>query len=339
MNKKLRFGIIGCGLIADTHARALRELERTEAVGCADNDPARAEAFAAAYDMKAYPTAAALLADESIDAVCICTPSCFHEEGAVAALQKGKHVVLEKPMAMDCASADRIIAACEESGKLLTVIFQQRFSDDVAEVRQLLAENTLGRISLCSLSMKYYRNAEYFSSSSWRGRLAFEGGGALMNQGIHGIDLMEYVVGPVQSVQGKVRTLCHSVEVEDTAAAVLTFENGALGIIEASTCAFPGFERKLSIHGDRGYVILRDDTVEELFIDGEMRRQNLPDPNAFKASGSPAVPDCTRHLRQLNNFVDAIEGKAPLIVDGKEGKKAVRIITEIYRTSAETCSR
>ena len=334
MSDTLRFGVIGCGLIADTHARAVMACDRAALVGCADNDPARAEAFAARYGIRAYAAVEDLLSDADIDAVCICTPSCFHETGAIAALKHGKHVVLEKPMAMDCTSADRIIAACGESGKLLTVICQLRFSPDVAEAKRLIAENALGTISLCSLSMKYYRDETYFSSSSWRGRLAFEGGGALMNQGIHGVDLMEYVVGPVGAVQGKVSTRCHSVEVEDTAAAVVTFESGAIGVIEASTCAYPGFDRRLSVHGSRGYLVLRDDIIEELFIDGEMKKRSLPEAGAFTSSMNPAVPDCTRHLRQLNNFIDAVEGRASLIVDGKEGKKAVRIITEIYQSSA-----
>lgn len=333
--KAMNFGILGCGLIASTHAMAVEALEGACLLGVADKDYDRAAAFAKARGIRAYRSYQEMLLDPELDVVCVCTPSCFHEEGAVAALRAGKHVVLEKPMALDCDSADRIIAAADESGKCLTVIFQYRFSKDMQEVRELVARGDLGRVTMCDLSMKYYRDEAYFTQSAWHGRKDFEGGGALMNQGIHGVDILEYIMGEVKSISGKVRTLVHDIEVEDTAAAVLEFASGALGVITASTCAFPGFDRRLSIHGDRGYVILRDDVIETLYLDGRVVRESKPDPNAFQSANNPAIPDCSRHMTQIGNLMDAVRGKAKLLVDGREGRRAIRLITEIYKSSSE----
>ncbi len=335
MRDVMNFGILGCGLIASTHAMAVEAIPGAALLGVADKAFDRAASFAAERGIRAYHSYEEMLLDPAIDAVCVCTPSCFHEEGAVAALRAGKHVVLEKPMALNCESADRIIAAADESGKCLTVISQYRFSDDVRQVRELVKNRAFGRITLCDLSMKYYRDDAYFTESAWHGRMAFEGGGALMNQGIHGVDLLEYVMGEVKSVSGLVRTLVHKIEVEDTAAAVLEFASGALGVITASTCVFPGFDRRLSIHGDRGYVILRDDVIETLYLDGKVVLESKPDPNAFQSANNPAIPDCSRHMTQIANLMDAAKGKAKLHIDGREGRRAIRLITEIYKSSSE----
>ena len=327
---KLKFGIIGTGLIANTHVKALASLDEAELIGCADAVPGRAEAFAAPLGIRAYPDAEALLSDESIDAVCICTPSGYHCENALAALSHGKHVVLEKPMALDCASADRITAACREYGKHLTVICQNRFADSVRYVRSLVLQNAFGRISMCSLYMKFWRDESYYQANPWRGTKKLDGGGALMNQGIHGVDMLQYLVGGMTVTAAQARTMTHRIEVEDTVNALLTFENGAVGVIEASTCAFPGFDRRIEILGDRGHIILRDTEPESLVIQGEV----IPcaqKKNAGEAAANPSVSDCTLHARQICNLIDAVNGRCPLVVDAEEGRKAVRIIEDVYR--------
>jgi predicted dehydrogenase len=242
-------------------------------------------------------------------------------------------VVLEKPMALSTDSADEVIRVSRETGKLLTVICQLRFSEDVRRLRELVRDGAFGKISLCNLSMKYYRSSEYFESSPWKGRLKFEGGGALMNQGIHGVDLIEYIVGDIKSAHGRIKSVSHNIEVEDTAVGMLEFECGALGIVEASTCAYPGFERRLEIYGDRGYAVLVEDRIKELMIDGKERE--VFDFNTVKTASDPSAVESRMHGLQIKNLLLAIEGKEKLLIDCHEGKKAIRVIEDIYRTSKQ----
>ncbi len=333
MEQKMRFAVIGCGMIAGIHADAIRTLPQAQLVGAADNNLQNLHTFCEKYAIMPYESTQALLADPGVDAVCICTPSWLHAQTAVDALHAGKHVVLEKPMALNTADADRVIQACRQTGRLLTVISQLRFSPDVQKARELVAQGALGRMVQCSLSMRYWRSEEYFASSSWKGRLAFEGGGALMNQGIHGIDLLQYVAGMPKVVGGLVRTRHHAVEVEDAAAALLAFENGAMGTVEASTCTWPGFERRLELYGDKGFIHLRENHIERLELPGECidRRQEGP---VLASCSRPEAIGCAMHVLQLANLIAAARGEEALLVDAAEGKKAVQIIQGIYQASA-----
>lgn len=330
MDKTIRFGIIGCGMIAGIHAKAIESLENARLVGAVDYQPDRAAQFAREHDITAYPNAAAMLADEQIDAVCICTPSAFHADTALTALAHHKHVVLEKPMALDSKTADQVVAACEQNHCLLTVISQLRFSQDVQRVKQLLEENAFGRITMCSLYMKYWRDQEYYASSSWKGTLRFDGGGALMNQGIHGIDLLQYLMGVPRVVSGLTKTLTHDIEVEDTAAALLEFENGAIGVVEAATSAYPGFDRRLEIVGDRGHVILQENTIQQLVMDCKPVELFPRQPASVNTSSDPTVLDYQMHARQIQNLIEAVHGREALLIDAAEGRKAVKIIEHIY---------
>ena len=241
MDKKIvRFGILGCGMIARFHADAIDSLENAQLLGAASANPDSAKAFAEARGIQAYESYEAMLADPKIDAVCICTPSGFHAENALQALRAKKHVVLEKPMAFTAAECQQIKEAADKSGCVLTVICQLRFSKDVQRIRKLLAENAFGKLVFCDLYMKYWRDPAYYASSNWKGTKEFDGGGALMNQGIHGVDLLLYLVGDAKVLCAKNKTHFHDIEVEDLSVAMLEFENGALGVIEASTCSNPG---------------------------------------------------------------------------------------------------
>ena len=327
MVKSVKFGILGCGMIANIHADAIKNTEGAMLVGVADNNVEFAQKFAAKHGVVAFENYEQMLADD-IDAVCVCTPSCFHAQNAIDALNSGKHVVVEKPMALSVEDADRVDEASKRNGKLVTVISQLRFSEDVIRLKECVESGAFGKISLCTLTMKYYRSNEYFSSSSWKGTLKFDGGGALMNQGIHGVDLMQYIMGGVKSVNGKTGTLCHSVEVEDTAVATVEFNSGALGVIVASTCAYPGFDRKLEIHGEKGYAILTENNLEKLMIDG--KEMQLKEFEKSNTSSDPTALASAMHQKQIENLMLAIDGKEKVLVDCNEGKKAVKIITDIY---------
>ena len=327
-----KFGILGCGMIAGIHADAIKNIENASLVAVADNSIEYAKSFAEKHGATAYASYDEMLGSD-VDIVCICTPSCFHAQNAIDAMMAGKHVVLEKPMALSTEDADSVIAVSKETGRLVTVICQLRFSADVQRLKKLVTDNAFGRITLCTLSMKYHRSMEYYNSSPWKGTLKFDGGGALMNQGIHGIDLLEYIVGGVKDVKGIVRTLSHRIEVEDTAVAVLEFESGALGTIVASTCAYPGFERKIEIHGDRGYAVLTENSIEKLMIDGI--EQSTEKVAVANTASDPTAVQSEMHKIEIENLLSAIEGRGELLIDAKEGKRAVRIIEEIYKSSRQ----
>lgn len=333
MEKHYRFGIVGSGMISNIHAIAIQSLPQGELVGVADYNLEKAEAFAQKYGIRAYETTEQMLMDESLDIICICTPSGFHAEQTMAALKAGKHVVLEKPMALTTESAGELVEACEKYGRFLTVISQFRFTPALQYTKQLLEEKAFGKVVMCSLYMKYWRDPAYYSASPWKGTKRFDGGGALMNQGIHGVDLMQYLMGDGKVLQGRAKTLVHDIEVEDTAAAILEFENGALGVIEATTSAYPGFDRRLEIRGDRGYLTLQEDTILELMINGERIELPKRETSVVSTAADPSKLDYRMHARQLQNLVDAIEGREELLIDAREGYRAVRLVEDVYRSS------
>lgn len=325
-----KFGIVGCGMIASIHADAIKKIDNAVLYAVADNNKESAKAFAQKENVIAYESFEKMLNDKEIDVVCICTPSCFHAQNAIDAMKKGKHVVVEKPMAFNKADAKRVLSVSKKTGKMVTVVSQLRFTEDVKKLKSFVEQGAFGKITLCSLNMKYYRSKEYYASSPWKGKKKFDGGGALMNQGIHGIDLMQYIMGGVKEVKGKIRTLCHKIEVEDTAVAIVEFNCGALGVVQASSCAYPGFERRIEIHGETGYAVLKEGTIEKLMID----KKEVPLNNEYVASGSasdPTAMDSDLHAEQIKNLIGAISGKEKLLVDCVEGAKAVEIIEKIYK--------
>jgi predicted dehydrogenase len=330
--ENVRFGIIGCGVIAAVHITALAEIAHAEFYGVFDHSPERREAFAAKYGVRAYASYAAMLADPAIDAVIICTPSGLHADQAVQALREGKHVVLEKPMALSIADCEKLCREAELSRCVLTVISQHRFREDVQTVKRLIDEGAFGKLVMCDLYMKYWRDPSYYASGAWRGTWQMDGGGALMNQGIHGVDLMRYMVGDAKLLRGRAKTLVHDIEVEDTAAALLEFDCGALGVIEASTSAYPGFSRRIEIHGSKGYATLVDSTLERLCVRGEVLVEQTVATDVGTAS-NPSLLGHEGHLLQLKNFVGTIFGEEELLITARDGCEAVRLIEEIYRSS------
>lgn len=330
--KPIRFGILGCGMIAQIHAAAINSLESAILAGAADQDSFNAIRFSKQYGITPYSNYSQMLSDPNIDAVCICTPSGFHAENAIQALRSKKHVVLEKPMATTVADTERIISACQENSRILTVISQLRFSPETTLVKNLISQQAFGTVSFCNLSMNYWRDPEYYSSSKWKGTQKFDGGGALMNQGIHGVDLLLYIAGNAKVLSSRKQTSFHSIEVEDTAAALLAFENGALGTLSASTCTYPGFDRKIEILGSSGCAILRDGNLEKLIVNGETH-QDLSRLSTVGTAGTPSGLSHHGHILQISNFINAIYGKEPLLVDPFQGQRAVKLIEAIYSNS------
>ena len=218
--KKLRFGIFGCGVIAKTHATVLKEIENAELYACADISEKAALSFAETYSIKSFSSLDEMLESDDVDIICVCTPSGTHADIAIKILEADKNVILEKPMAIKTVDCDRIIEAAKRSKGKLTVISQMRSAPDIKKLKSLIDSEKLGKILLVQLNMNYYRDEAYYTGS-WRGTKKMDGGGALMNQGIHGVDLIGYLVGKVAKVSSIVRTLAHNIEVEDMAVANL----------------------------------------------------------------------------------------------------------------------
>ena len=335
------FGIVGCGMIAEYHTRAIHEIEGARVVAAFSRSAANGAKVAALAggDCPIYDDLDAMLAHSGLDVVCICTPSGAHLEPSLKAARAGKHVVVEKPLEITLPRCDAIIAACDAAGVRLGAIFPSRFSPANLALKAAIVAGRFGRLTLGDTSVKWWRSQDYYDSGGWRGTRDLDGGGALMNQAIHNVDLLQWLMGDVVSVQALTATLAHErIEVEDVAVATLRFANGALGMIEATTAAFPGLLKRTEIHGVDGSARVEQDDVTLWQF-----RHPLPADASLQAAPSapnsgasdPRAISHAGHRDQLIDFLRALDENRPALVDGREGRKAVEIIRAIYH-SAET---
>lgn len=336
------FGIIGCGMIAEFHTRAINEIDGARVVAAFSRSEANGAKIAALAggDCTIYNDLDQMLARPDIDVVCICTPSGAHLDPAVKAAQAGKHVVVEKPLEITLARCDAIIRACEEGGVRLCTIFPSRFSPANIALKQAIDEARFGRLTLGDTHVKWWRTQEYYDSGGWRGTWELDGGGALMNQAIHNVDLLYWLMGDVESVQALTATLVHDrIEVEDTAVAALRFKNGALGTIEAATSAYPGLLKRTEIHGEFGSARVEQDDITLWSFATEAPGDDvileaLSGATGFSAGASdPRGINHAGHRDQLADFLKAIETGGTPRVDGREGRKSVEIIRAIYQSA------
>jgi predicted dehydrogenase len=334
------FGIVGAGVIAAMHAAAIATLPRARLVAVTDVAGGAAAAFAAARGCAVEPGLDQLLARPDVDVVCVCVPSGLHAEVGVRAAMAGKHLVVEKPIDVTLAAADRLIEAARAAGVALTVISQHRFDPGLIELKRLLGEGALGRLVLAEASTKWYRTQAYYDSAEWRGTWAMDGG-SLMNQGIHYVDLLRWSMGPVTEVTAVCATQAHQVEVEDTAMAIVRFGSGAVGTILSSTAAYPGFPQRLEVTGTDGTVIVEDGRIVRRAFgtqSGDAGPGDGAGPGAIGALGAaadPAAIEVASHAAQIADLLAAIEeGRAPA-VDGQAGRDALEIVRAVY-TSART---
>lgn len=339
--QKLGFAIIGAGSAGLWHAKALAGLEQAELRAVYNRGAERGKALANEYNIDWYDDFEKLLRRDDIDVVNICTPSSLHSDFAIPAAKAGKHLVIEKPLDVTVDRCDQIIRVVKENNVKLSVIYQNRFKDAVQALRSALDERRFGKLILGDAHIKWYRPEEYFKGS-WKGTKKYDGGGALMNQGSHTIDLLQWMMGEVESVNGDVKTLLHDIEVEDVGVATLRFKNGALGVIEGSTAIYPGLDERLGIYGENGSVEIEGNRIvtwkfrEEREEDNQKRLIGRED---HQGGGAVATGIGTEnHRRQLQEIIIAIiEDRKPL-VDGEEGKKSVKIIEAIYRSMEKQSS-
>ena len=339
---KTRFGIIGTGNIAGFHAAAIKEAKNAELTAVCDSVPERVQAFAEKHGAAAETDLSLFLARKDIDVVTIATPSGAHADVAVPAARAGKHILCEKPIEVTVERARSIIDACEASQVKLACVFQARLNRNVQLIRQALDAGRFGRLILANAQVKWFRSQEYYDSGQWRGTWALDGGGALMNQSIHIIDLLVYLAGPPESVFARTGTLTHSgIEVEDTAAAVIQFANGAMGTIEASTSCAPGFPRRLEISGEKGSVVMEDDRLtrwsfaDPLPEDEQILKEGTKGDNLKGGFADPKAISHEGHRRLIEDLCEAIQNGREPAIPGREGLGAVELICGIY-DSAQT---
>jgi predicted dehydrogenase len=328
----LRIGIVGAGNISETHARAAQSIPGVEVVAVHGERRERAERLAAAHGATPFDDFDRFL-DHPLDLVVIGSPSGRHAEQGIAAARRGLHVLVEKPIDVSTERADALIAAAEAAGVKLGVIFQDRLHPAVVEIKSMIEAGALGTPVMLSGRVKWHRPPEYYQSSRWRGTWALDGGGALINQAIHTVDLVQWLFGPVTRVYGRTATRVHQIEVEDTAAAVFDFASGAIGTLEAGTSIYPGYARRLEITGSEGTIVLEHDRLERVDLRSGPGRHAASAGDANASASSPVVSDATAHQRVLEDFVAAIRtGREPMC-SGREGRKSVALVQAIYQSA------
>jgi UDP-N-acetyl-2-amino-2-deoxyglucuronate dehydrogenase len=331
-------GILGAGGISETHASAAAALPRVRISAVCGTNAAKVNRLAETYGAARYDDVAAFVRHRPMDIVAIGSPSGIHADQGELAAANGLHLLVEKPLDVTLARADRLIDAASRAGVQIAVCFQDRSNPRLAQVKRWLDEGVVGRPLLVSARVKWYRPPEYYAQSRWRGTRALDGGGALMNQGIHTVDLLLWWLGDIVRVSARAGTLLHRIEVEDTIVAWLEFANGAIGTIEATTAAYPGFPRRVELSGTRGTVVVEQDRIVGCEV------QEPPpdlaaaiaaqDTDANASAASPIVSDARGHQRILEDLVEAIEtGRRPRC-DGVEGRRSVAVVNAIYESAA-----
>ena len=331
--KELGFGIIGAGAISPLHISAIEKCEGARLAGIADVSEERALAIGEEKRIPSYTDYRDLLRNRDVDVVCILTPSGLRAPVCIDAARAGKHIIAEKPLEVTLERVDSIIGECDADGVKLAVIFQVRFLPGALAAHKAIAEGRLGRLVLGGAYAKWHRSQDYYDSATWRGTWALDGGGALMNQAIHYIDLLQWMMGPVETISGHADTLVRErIEVEDTAVASLKFASGALGVIEACTSAKAGQPARLEIRGDRGTIVLEDGNV--VLWDVEGAGDFVPEKvDAGSGATNPMAISSLGHYAQISDMVDAINEDRPPVVDGREARKAIEIVSGIYESS------
>ena len=345
MTEPLRFGLVGCGVIGPIHAEAIATLPDAVLAAAADLVPERVQKLTEQYGGTPYTDLARMLKHERLDVVIVCTPSGLHGEHTCQIMRSGRHVIVEKPMEITREAMDEMLRVQQETGVKLAVISQHRFDAASQQVRQLVDEQAFGRLVLGNALVPWWRSQAYYDSGAWRGTWEMDGGGVLMNQAIHSIDLLQWLMGPVKSIFAYTDTLAHHMETEDVAVAVLRFANGALGTIAATTGAYPGVTTRIEVFGDKGSAIIENDALALLRLARDAKEAVSDYGEAIKqaaaeveekesaAAQNPAALASRSHALQIADMIRAIRENGIPLVDGYAGRKPVEIILSIYESA------
>lgn len=331
MTDSIRVGVIGCGAMGAEHLKIVAENPGARLVGVCDGFEPNARRAAETYAVPFWTDYVRFLDEAGSDAVHICSPTGLHGVQGIAAAERGIHVLSEKPLDIDIAKVDRLIALCREKDLRLGCVFQRRAFAAAQTVQRSIAEGRFGRLLSCSVSVKWWRSPDYYKAGGWRGTWAMDGG-CLANQGIHSLDQMVWMAGPVEEVEyARLERVDHDIQAEDFALAVVRFANGARGTIEVTTCCNPDLATRLEIYGTSGSAALEDVRVLHFGYDGENRLSTLPDHGELTGGGSvPMAINLHGHQVQIRDFYDAIRERRSPMVDGREARHSIDLLTKIY---------
>jgi UDP-N-acetyl-2-amino-2-deoxyglucuronate dehydrogenase len=329
-------GLIGGGNITETHARAARAIPGVHIAAIYGTNGAKIDRLSREYGGKPYLDFEAFLSHRPMDLVAIGSPSGLHAPQGIAAAQRGLHVLTEKPIEITTARADALIGAAQRAGVKLGVMFQDRTRPETRRLKKWIDDGMIGKPLLADARVKWYRPPEYYAESRWRGTLGLDGGGALINQAVHTVDLLLWMLGDVSRVQACTATTLHAIEGEDTALAILEFAAGTLGVLQATTAAYPGYARRLEITGTEGTVMLENDRI----IAADLRTAPAgvlasvaPDDN--QRASSPLVSDFSGHQAIFEDFLRAIEQDSVPLCDGREGRRSIALVESIYQAAKQ----
>ena len=327
----IQIGLIGGGTITETHARAARALAGVEISAIYGINKEKVERLSREYGGAPYRDFGQFLNHHAMDMVAIGSPSGLHAEHGIAAARRGLHVLTEKPIDVTMARANALIAEADKAGVKLGVFFQDRCKPDIRRAKKAIDDGVLGRPILADARVKWFRPSDYYSGSRWRGTFALDGGGALINQAIHTVDLLLWLFGDVVSVQASRKTSLHTIEAEDTLVALLEFANGAIGTLQATTSVYPGYPRRLELTGAEGTIIIEQDRL----VAADLRTPSPDLPRGTEADGnmsasSPVVGDFRGHQAVLEDFLRAIGTNTRPSCDGREGRRSLALVEKIY---------
>lgn len=344
----VKYGVIGCGAIHGVHCEAIRGVEQAELVGVYDVVSEKASKTAEKFGVIATASLEELL--NQVDAVTVCVPSGLHAEIGILAAKAGKHVLVEKPIDVTLEAASALVEACFHAEVKLGTISQHRFSDQVRRLHDTAQTGGFGTLLQGDAYIKWYRTQAYYDSGDWRGTWKLDGGGCLINQGVHYIDMIQWIMGGVKAVQAQVRTAAHNIEVEDIANALIEYKNGAVGVIQGSTSFFPGLAERLEVHGKFGSVIIEGDRTKLWKIDADAAAEGLygggvqmqPTPSLHlhdqdeivaNASSDPTAVWGEQHRLQIEDFTQAILEDRDPFMTGRMALEPLKIIMAIYESS------
>lgn len=343
----MRIGIVGCGAIHGTHAEAIKRIEGAELAGFYDVVPEKAKEAAEKFGGVAFPSMKAMLA--AVDGATVCVPSGLHAAVGAKIARAGRHVLVEKPIEVSVPAGERLIRAAREAGVRLAVVSQHRFAPDVSLLREAVQSGELGTMIAGDAYVKWFRTQAYYDSGAWRGTWKLDGGGCLMNQGVHTVDLISWVMGGVLAVRAQTRTAAHTgIEVEDIANVLVEYRNGAVGVIQASTAYYPGMAERLEVHGTRGSVVIESDKVKvwELAAtteDGSLYGKGVgaqPTPkvttDGTEKKGAASDPQSLwieQHRLQIEDWVTAVREDRDPFITGEQALEPLKVILAVYRSA------
>lgn len=335
MPDKTRFAIVGAGVIARHHAESIRQHPDAELVAVTDNSIDKAGRLTEGFtDPRLFMNYQEMLKMKEIDVVCVCTPSGSHSDDTIAAAKAGKHVLCEKPLDINSDRMTAMIDACRKQGVKLGCVFQRRLMPAMLYARKAIQDGKIGKPVLGNAYLKYYRSPEYYKSGGWRGTWKLDGGGALMNQGVHGIDLIQYLMGDVESVFAYTAALARDIEVEDTAIVALKYKSGAFGIIQGTTSVYPGQETRFELHGDKGTIEFGDEGIKQwTFLGHDEPAPVFEDTLGLASSSNPQHISIAGHYYYVDDMIQAIRGNREPHVNGEEARKSVDLILAIYESA------